>query len=563
MRPSTPNQHGEPHQPQDDEELMRQYISEAGDPSVAPPPEHVAKVRSLLLERLDPPRPVWRRKGRLLVGSGVVAVSVLFALLMLDRPVIAWDELAKALQGRAWVHGTVVGSDGNQLFEEWLSSNRELSAVRAKPEIVFHDSKQKTFTKYVPEESTLYRLPPPPADILDRSSFLRQLLNLFDPKGPGKFLFPGMEVIGQTRRNIEEGTKKWIEIELTLRVAGGSRGGPLSARIRVDPATNLPESLTLEGEDGKHHTASIDYPDRGPADIYDLGVPRTANVVDRIPADEVGPVLAGLKAGRHQFDDYCAFVIQERVLPTNHFPMTTAYRVWRKGPKWRIEKLHPVNQELVAPADVDTAWWKAHQNDFTFVPSVISDGKEYWSYYLREGWKPGMPVPPVGSGQVVGPNPFYGPSDDPVLPFWCQDVLPEQAGHPTAGIDQPNHDREFLVETKATGGPPGTILLRGRDTSRDATGKPDYFRLWIDPKANYLSMKSEIRVSDASDQKKVAFIDQHTVETTAKSPKGHSYPTRTRQIHYNGQHEMVRKFYVDFEAEVADELFEPLKTAAK
>jgi hypothetical protein len=561
MRPSTPNQHGEPHPPEDDEELMRQYISEAGNPSVAPPPEHVAKVRSLLLERLDPPRPVWRRKGRLLVGSGVVAVSVLFALLMLNRPVIAWDELAKALQGRAWVHGTVVGPDGTPVFEEWLSSNREMSAVRAKPEILFHDSKRKVFTKYVSAESTVYRLPPPAADILDRSSFLRQLLNLFDPNRPGKFLFPGMEVIGQTRRNIEEGTKKWFEIEVTLRVAGGSRGGPLSARIRVEPATNLPHSLTLEGEDGKYYTASIDYPDRGPDDIYDLGVPRTANVVDRIPADEVGPVLVGLKAGRLQFDDYCAFVIQERVLPTNHLPRTTAYRVWRKGPKWRIDELRPLNQELVAPADVDTAWWKAHQNDFTFIPSVISDGKEYWFYYLPEGWKPGMPVLPVGSGQVVGPNPFSGPSDDPILPFWCQYVVPEQAGHLNIGLGLPDHDREFLVETRTAGGPPETILLRGRDAGGDAAGKPDYFRLWIDPKANYLAMKAEIRVSDPSDRNKVAFIDTQTVETAAKSPKGHSYPTRTRQL--AGVHEMVRKFYVDFEAEVADELFEPLKTAAK
>jgi hypothetical protein len=334
-------------------------------------------------------------------------------------------------------------------------------------------------------------------------------------------------------------------------------------RIRVNPATKLPDSLAFEDEDGKRYNATIDYPDHGPSDIYDLGVPRTAKLIDHIPPDNVGRILAGLKAGRHQFDDYCTFVVEERLLPTNYFPKITVYRVWRKGLKWRVERLRPEQKGWTPPPNVDAKWWKAHQGEFMFVPTLVCDGKEYRDYYLADDWKPGMPIPvpgkPTGLGQTVGPNPLPGPGDDPVLPFWCQELLPEQAGHPSAGIGQPDHDRQFLVEPRPSVGPPGTILLRGRDPNSWAAGAPDHFRLWVDPDANYLSKRTELRVAEPSDITKVAYIDTHILEGIAKSPKGYWYPTRTRQIAHNGQHEVVRTFSLDFEAKVPDELFLPPK----
>jgi hypothetical protein len=372
-----------------------------------------------------------------------------------------------------------------------------------------------------------------------------------------------MELIGQVRHPVKEGMKEWVEIELTFRVAGGSRGGPESIRIRIDPATNLPDSFTMVDEEGKSYRATIDYPDRGPADIYDLGAPHTAQVVDRFPPDDVRPVLARQKAARRAFDDYCGFVIEDIILPLSYFPRTTVYRVWRKGPKWRIERLRPEPNDWAPPADVTTAWWKEHQRDFVFVPAIICDGKVYWDYYLTDQWKPGMPVPKPAQpdrriGQTVGPNTLMAPADDPVIPFWCQNVLPEQAGHPTMGIGEPDHNRAFLVEPQPGSGPPGTILLRGRDTSSVAPERPDWFRLWIDPVASDLVRRTEIRVSVPKDLTRVAFIDTHVAESAAQSPTGRWYPSRTRHSAHNGEHEIVRRFFIDFEAMVPDALFEPL-----
>jgi hypothetical protein len=337
-------------------------------------------------------------------------------------------------------------------------------------------------------------------------------------------------------------------------------------RIRVDPATRLPDSLAFDAEDGKRYTASIDYPDRGPADIYDLGAPRTAKVMDRTPPDAVGRVLAGLKAGRRQFDDYRAFVVEETVegLPGHDTPRFTAFRIWRKGPKWRIERLSHGKTDWAPQPDADTAWWKEHERDFAFIPQIICDGKADWRYYLVDEWKPGTPVPKPGVpdprvGQTVGPNQLMGPGDDPVLPFWCQALLPEQVGHLNEAIGRPDNDREFLVEPEPKDGPPGAIRFRGRDTNPRAVGVPDHFRFWVDPTTNYLSMRAEIRVGEPADPTKVAWIDTHILEALARSPKGYAYPTRARQITHNGQHEVVRTFFVDFDAQLPDELFQPLK----
>ncbi|MBI3866172.1 MAG: hypothetical protein HY290_30195, partial [Planctomycetia bacterium] len=386
---------------------------------------------------------------------------------------------------------------------------------------------------------------------------------LRDPEGPARFPFPGLELIGEARREVTEKGKKRLEIELTLRVAGGSRGETVSIWIRVDPASKLPDSFAMLADDGKRYTATIDYPEQGPADIYGLGAPRNAKVVDRSLPEEVVRVMAELKAGRREFGDYSAFVVEERLLPTNYLPMTMVYRVQRKGEKWRIDELRPGRLEWAPPADADKAWWSEHHEEFKFIPRVICDGKVYWDYYFRDEWKPGVPIPKPGKpnaiGQTVGPNQFLGQADDPVLPFWCQDLLPEYAGHPSAGLWEPAGDREFLVDAKASGGPPETILFRGRDPISPAGMIADHFRSWLDPAADHLSMRTEIRIHDRNDITKVAYIDSHVVEAREKSPQGRWYPLQVRHIAHNGQHELVRKFFVDFEAKLADELFQPLE----
>jgi hypothetical protein len=63
-----------------DEDIMSRLVLEAGDPEVEPRPEHVAHLRTLILDRLGPPRNDRAWRTRWLVASGLAAACLLAVL---------------------------------------------------------------------------------------------------------------------------------------------------------------------------------------------------------------------------------------------------------------------------------------------------------------------------------------------------------------------------------------------------------------------------------------------------------------------------------------------------
>ena len=49
---------------------------------------------------------------------------------------------------------------------------------------------------------------------------------------------------------------------------------------------------------------------KGPADIYDLGVPKATKLVDRVPAGDLKLVVESLNAGRARMDNYRAVFVE-------------------------------------------------------------------------------------------------------------------------------------------------------------------------------------------------------------------------------------------------------------
>ena len=344
-----------------DEALMGRMIAEAGDPAVEPRAEHVSELRSLILSRIPPARRTVLWKRPLVLGSGVAAALVAAVLLLvISRPASTWAEVAQALQGKPWVHARTVGPDGKEASEVWFSTKLGVSAVRHGSEIEYHDRNLRIVTKFMRDEGVIYRLPENPDLAGQNLEFFGQLL---DSKGPRKSPFPGMDLIAQSRHDVVEKGRTWVDLELTLRVVGADRQQRI--RIRVDPKTKLPHSLVFQSLEGPEGTTLFDYPERGPADLYELGAPRTAKIVDRVPSDNLERIGTGLKMGRVRFDDYRA--IHDMGDGTN------VKRVWRKGRKWRAESLHSFGKEWpIFPHDADSAWWKAHQADYAgFAPGSL------------------------------------------------------------------------------------------------------------------------------------------------------------------------------------------------
>ncbi|MHC4282523.1 MAG: hypothetical protein ACYSWZ_06095 [Planctomycetota bacterium] len=92
------------------------------------------------------------------------------------------------------------------------------------------------------------------------------------------------------------------EAQLPDRISGSAGNLKRKIEIVADMYTSLPVYLCIQATDSNgmvfsEKTASFDYPEYAPVDIYDLGVPESAEVVEGHPAD--------VEAVLDRFDDRC------------------------------------------------------------------------------------------------------------------------------------------------------------------------------------------------------------------------------------------------------------------
>ena len=534
---------------------VSRWVAEAGDPSVEPRPEHVERLRTLLLDRLGPvrrqtPRLEFQLARWLVAACFLIAAGMgIFSLLV--RPVNAWASVAKALQAKPWIHIVTRGPNAPKQ-ESWISPMFQILASKYDhgPEhrgAEFHDLKMGIKTQYVAEENTIYRLQEDAA----RQQYNARELTGFEQILRGNAFqaspFPAAEIVGQKSREVAEGGKTWKEFELTVRWKDSPER---RSRMwwRVDPETNLPHTWDIEVADGKIQQ-TIDYPGFGPSDIVALGAPATAQVVDRTPNNDLNRILTGLTIGRNRFDDYCGYV----------WGTLGINRVWRKGQRWRVEMARPRTTTKAAivefytkgPNDVDLAYWKEREKDIIFEAGALCDGQTIWYYnYKPQAMHHDQPY----SSQLesVTSQAVTGAADDPMMPW--PHLMPEQLSHPSVYV--PDSDREFFLDPKAVDGPPNTVRLRVRNSRSKDPQRPDLYRLWVDPEKNYLSLKSETSVFDGGNiQGKIAFVDTYTLADVARSPNGFWYPTRVLRKTSNFAGEQVTRFALDFETAIPESLF--------
>jgi hypothetical protein len=433
--------------------------------------------------------------------------------------------------------------------EAWFSSKLGVTVGRRGSEIEYHDRGLRIVMKFMRDEGVIYRLPENPDLAAQNLDFFSQLL---DSKGPTKSPFTGMDVIAQSRQDVVEDGRAWVDLKLTLRVVGGDREQRI--RIRVDPKTKLPQSLVFQSRDEPEGTMLFDYPERGPADLYELGAPRTAKIVDRVPADDLERIGAGLKTGRVRFDDYRAIM--------DMGDGTNIKRVWRKGRKWRAEMLLTwVKEWPPFPRDADSAWWKAHQADYPVTLQAVCDGEKVY-YYQAEGnlFDRNARKPPklkLSMTQAINP------SDDPFMPW--PHLFVEHLSHPM--VWSPTPEREFILDAKPGDGPGNTIRLRVHDTRSTDPAHSDFWKLWINPAQGYISLRTESRVFESQNPPKIAYVDTMTMEDLRQSPSGFWYPGKVRRISSNFKvqqpanfnPEQIWKYHLEFDVPMPDELFQALK----
>jgi hypothetical protein len=491
-------------------------------------------------------------------GVTAIAAALLMALFFFSSSTsLSFAEMLAAVGSRPWVHGITTYSDGQRsaTLESWVSTAHRTAAFKFGDHREFEDIETGISLQYDAKDGMIYRIPSLPfrEGRVTEAQLPGLLDKLIADNTDSRDLFYGERVIKAERHEEQVNGKKWLEYLIHLeRIDNASINR--TVRIRLDRATQLPELWEERQANGAVAMTRFDYPDSGPRNIYELGVAKTAKLIDRVPKGDLARVIAAQRAGRKRFDAYDAIVVQHPDgVPTSydHLMNLSVKRVRRKEGQYRVDQLLVAKEGLVVPApgtDMQQ-WWRENRDRYWSVPQLISDGKTTHFYKMLDdrlapGKKPNLSV--VSLKEV----PIGVPTDDSPVE-WPQ-LMPEQCSRPHLWTS--DKTREFDVDAEAKDGPQGSVRVIVTTKSEPRSG--ELFRYWFDPDRDCVLRKEIFPVFDDRTNK-LAYLDTEEYDEFAKSPSGQWYPQLVRRkTTDNPRLQGVTQFFVDFEAEMNPDLFQ-------
>jgi len=390
--------------------------------------------------------------------------------------------------------------EGFQAPEGWFSAEKKVFAGRANQSVHYVDLGGQETYDYMPQTRTLNRSLTSDIDNVDVGHFETLLRLVSEWDRALQLLESPIQIVGHTRRDVPDGDRRWTEYTFACRDSRRAHKD-YQVTFRVDPQTRLPVEMRSTEKYSSYDSASeriyaIDYPEAGPSDVYALGVPRDAKVVDRRRAKV---------QNSKEIKDFLAAYVQAREKPLAPFRMTvlksgpgkdfsdiySAFRANDDGKEMQVDEIdfeqlmafrgRLRSGEISRPKDADPAvWWRQQVNGMQF------------KFRPRGG-----------------------------------EMLPHQVGYPpellTIGaspVDNP--DCRVTLDRKPVLGPPGTVLLRIR--TETTLGFNDGF-FWIAPERDYLVLRHEIHFSrdHGAWNNSTQIIDK-----VEKSPGGRWYATVVR-----------------------------------
>lgn len=482
------------------------------------------------------------RQKAVLGFAATVAVCIALGLWFL-RPSDLWADVVKAVQAKPWIHGTGRGANPGQSREFWLSTCRATGGSRSEEQISFFDDRLRIVYRYEPQKKVLYRLPDSDAELAEGQKLLEIFQGLFRGDAELKAGFSGLILKEQKRRQTEKDGRKWDEYELHFQIPSRPDAENRMTFL-VDAQTRLPHSMTMKSGGGESVEWSFDYPENGPADIYALGVPKDAKLVDRVPTGDMSRILAAIQAGRDRFDDFHAIVIQNASPDSSPGP-GRPYLVWKKGKRWRVE-MGFIGFGASVPPNKDKKEWVREACKKSFFSTLeVCDGKAVY-----EG---------VGNFKLVA-------TADRAVP-WCSQALsamPATWCYPIT-FNAPNDRTEEVVNLKPTEGPPNTILVTSRLVDfrgHDPANTLGFQRFWLDPMRGYAVVRHDLLHADPAVKPPTDRAFQNLMDQWEQTPSGVWYPTRVgADLPLNGLKTGGRwyHFFLDFPADMPDDLFKPAR----
>jgi len=541
-------------------------------PEVTPSRSFNASLRSKLpRERAGRPRTVTKSGSQMwrlaeLAGTAaaacLVAIVIWWALSGQGSTRSVYADLAEVVQNshkaeRVHMRGTAFGEE----LEVWFSVQPLRGLTRIGQRVFAVDL--QTQTAYDPDTRTI-RIQP-----TDEGA--GQLAGVSD------FFEATMQTINKAREGagakIAEQDQQVAGKALKVFTVTYEHGG--QERFTVDPAARRVVRFESTKADGTPEAGyEIDYPHEAPADIYALGVPRDARVVDLSPPAGFKDLNRRVEAARDAFGPtYCATVYEASIRHGVHEFMGASV-VYKKDGRYRIERYHVTGLE---DGDESEQLWQR-----------ISEG----DMAALEGWLKSRPVSEVE---------FYDGSWQTTASLDEEGKLKKRRG----SIGRPGVGWRFPVEMNVWGRPSilvtGLLPYVGRTTRmlppREADSgtlvgvehvwqgysmygqiqnEPGSSSQYFNPARDYVCEISEFEKDTQADWQedknwlkdvKGSTRDQyhserHHVLEYAQTSTGQWYAKKIRkQVCYSrsgaGRFEVIALIYVDTTREIPDELFDP------
>jgi len=345
---------------------------------------------------------IWRIivKSRMVKLAAAVVIVIAFMLITylgketLDLTSPAFAQMTEAMKKMPWLHGVIEGtySGKQERFESWISFESGIHAVKH-PSGEVNYTQRNIFHEYDPKSETI-NISNVPKDELGKMGsvwdFWETMIKQFNEAGA--------EVVQEKSKC--EGKETTV-----FKISSSPFGTPMEVKLTVDAKKNLPiflnqKAFDVNGNITIEANAFFDYPENGPSDIYDLGVPRSAKLINKLPGRDVPQILELYRSHRESAPSrYIALVtdswFDEKL---NTFLTHSMSVIYRNGKTQRIDdfRLPQTNQkewreiwlrftkEMGSTFDSLFAWWKENGD---LVSIDLFDGKfQYQVRREKQNW---------------------------------------------------------------------------------------------------------------------------------------------------------------------------------
>ena len=201
-----------------------------------------------------------------------------------DITSVAFADVISAMKDIKWMHQNSKGFENgiNGTGEQWVGFDAKIHAGKwADGKVTFWNVKEHKKYTYDPEKNTITVDYAPENELPWGTSSPTTLLEgMYDA-----FIKQGAEIV--TKQADYKGHKV-IAMDISLQMNVGDKTINQSLILNIEPDTKHLINAVIKGEDSEGNIlmdgkVEFSYPQNGPENIYDLGVPRDAKIINNVP----------------------------------------------------------------------------------------------------------------------------------------------------------------------------------------------------------------------------------------------------------------------------------------